>query len=330
MIQIEKRAFYNLLRLNWEIDPTLAVKPWQVENYRTVPVNDLLERLKKFSISLTRIRFINFADNCESPEEMTDLILADEQISPEKMDQAYLIIFELWRRLLGDKYSLSILGDELDYQIAQYDEEESENLDPIYAVLHNLLGVLHKNIDSGLDPQEALRLVSSYSANDLETFLYDFISTELDKSNEIDIKALFDEFLPCMEHSKWFALLRLRVTSRMTKTITDEYVSEIMHNFVEEKDLDFNLELLTHLLMFAPYPLFFRIALLTAPLLEGKSEDELADLLFICLDYFEISALHKEVHEVQKIIDNRAWQSAATLRSTDPDILRLMNLLARF
>ena len=37
-MQIERRALYNLMRMNWQIDPSLPAEPWQVEDYRVFTI----------------------------------------------------------------------------------------------------------------------------------------------------------------------------------------------------------------------------------------------------------------------------------------------------
>ena len=44
--------------------------------------------------------------------------------------------------------------------------------------------ILDENVDEGVPPEQALQLISTYCANDIETFLYDFISEQIDEDNE--------------------------------------------------------------------------------------------------------------------------------------------------
>ena len=39
-------------------------------------------------------------------------------------------------------------------------------------------------MDEGLPPEQAFQLISPYCANDIETFLYDFIAEQIDEDNE--------------------------------------------------------------------------------------------------------------------------------------------------
>jgi hypothetical protein len=116
-------ALYNLIRMNWLEDPTLPVEPWQVEDYRLLPDEEIYSRLEKLGISIDQARFIEYALHFTSPEEMTETLWVDEEL--DNFDQAYLLIFELWRRFLPEKQSLSIFCDELDYLIDRYDEDSS-------------------------------------------------------------------------------------------------------------------------------------------------------------------------------------------------------------
>ena len=45
-MHIDRKALYNLLRLNWLRDPSLDVEPWQVEDYRHLELETLYERLQ--------------------------------------------------------------------------------------------------------------------------------------------------------------------------------------------------------------------------------------------------------------------------------------------
>jgi len=46
-METERRALYNLLRLNWLRDPSVKVERWQVEDLRSVSTPDLLYRINE-------------------------------------------------------------------------------------------------------------------------------------------------------------------------------------------------------------------------------------------------------------------------------------------
>src|SRR5947208_7129015 len=121
---MQRRALYNLLRLNWLRDRSLPVEQWQVENYRNLPIETLFKNLTHLEINSDRISFLSLTEEFDNPEELTEAFFTDNSPDPKKFDQAYLNIFELWRRLVPEKLCLSIFGDELDYQIDLYDQGE--------------------------------------------------------------------------------------------------------------------------------------------------------------------------------------------------------------
>lgn len=122
---LQTKALYNLLRLNAAEDPLIQAESWALEDLRALPLEELFARLNRRGVQLDRSRFLEFANKCDTPEDLTDLLLPDEE--DKARDPFYLIVFELWRRLLPERPSLSIFCDELDYQIALYDQEQIES-----------------------------------------------------------------------------------------------------------------------------------------------------------------------------------------------------------
>src|SRR5438128_2674617 len=117
-MQIERRALYNSLRLNWLQDPAISVEPWQVEDYRSFSIEKIFEQLKQKNIHLNKASFVALAENADTPEDLTDDLLADSDLDAAAQDYIYLHIFELWRTLIPEKTCLSIFCDELDHQIS--------------------------------------------------------------------------------------------------------------------------------------------------------------------------------------------------------------------
>jgi hypothetical protein len=68
LMQIERRALYNSLRMNWVMDPTLEVEPWQVEDYRSLPIDTIFERIEEKNIPLDKETFLALAENVDTPE----------------------------------------------------------------------------------------------------------------------------------------------------------------------------------------------------------------------------------------------------------------------
>jgi hypothetical protein len=325
MIQIERKAFYNLLRLNWELDSSLEVQPWQVEDYRILPIEVLFNRLSEFGITLNRSSFINHADHCESPEELTDVLVGEDDLSTEEQDELFLSVFDIWRRLMSEKPSLSILGDELDYQINLYDNEKLITIDSLKDVLNKLHQVLDDSVFSGIESQEALKLVSVYCANDLESFLYDLIATQIDEDDKYYAKEIFEQFSPYLEESKWFDLLKLRFSEHSDLNQINQEIQAIVSNYLGDRDCDFNLDFLTTLLSIDSTVFFARFAIQTASLIE--IEEDFLELLLLCIEYFEVIEKTEYVEQLQDVLNMRKNNLEDSIDPKDKDLIYLLKIL---
>ena len=145
-MKLQTKAIYNLLRYAGE-QPT-DVEPWGLENLREPSLEELFQKLSRLGISLDKHSFGSFAEECDTPEELAELLLEDEA-DLKRQDEAYLLLFEIWRRLLPERQSLSIFCDELDHRIFLYDSGALGSDEPIQDILANLQEVLEENLDKG-------------------------------------------------------------------------------------------------------------------------------------------------------------------------------------
>jgi hypothetical protein len=291
---LQTKALYNLLRLNE--DPSVQADPWALEDLRAVPLEDLYQRLKPYYVELDKRSFFHFAEETDTPEELTDVLLPDG--APEKLrDPFYLLIFELWRRLLPEKQSLSIFCDELDHRIALYDEGNLENDEPIQDALANLLEILEENTDMGVDPQEVLIGISDYCAHDLEGFLYDYISDLLDSGNSIYATELLEGFSPYVADPLWFDVLRARLADIGEANLQ-------IHQLLKH---DLELPLLTEILRFLSAngePTLFKLAVKKAlPLL--TEQEDLLDVMRWIADFYRRLDEEEKEKAVQTILNGR-------------------------
>lgn len=326
MNAIERRALYNLLRMNWLNDPSLSVESWQVEEYRPLSLMTLFHRLKPYDIQLDRVSFVAYADECDSPEDFTDHLTADRNFSTAQEDQIYLIVFELWRRLMSEKPSLSIICNELDHQIHLYDEGQVEDLSILQNALTRFIQILDENADEGVPPQHVLRLISTYCANDIETFLYDFISEQIDEENETYVRELLDDFDIYLANNKWFKLLHIRLCDEYHNKISQQLIEEVMEEHLNDHDLDYNLEFLSILGEKGFDPLFKTIVQQTLPLI--KKEEDFLDLLAISIDY--VHRLDQEAQEqtIKAILDkHESFPPEKPIQPDHPDLAALVDLL---
>lgn len=324
MNNIERRALYNLLRMNWLNEPSLPVEPWQVEDYRTLSLPILFNRLKNFNIHLDRTSFIAYADECDSPEDLTDHLVADSTFSAPEEDQIYLIIFEIWRQLMNEKPSLSIVCSELDYQIHLYDQQQLDNPLALQDAITHFAHILDENADQGVPPEQVLTLISSYCANDIETFLYDFISEQIDEDNDTYAHELLDDFEIYLTNNKWFKLLRIRLCDH--NKIMQKLIEDVTEEHLNDQDLGYHLELLSILADKGIDSLFRFTFKQTLPLI--KREEDFQDLLVIAIDYFH--QLDKEQQEMalKTILEKHLlFSPEKTVNPDDADLITLESTL---
>lgn len=325
-MQIERRALYNLMRLNWLHNPNMPVEPWQVEDYRTMPLETIFERLRFHDIEFEKGLFIDLAADYDSPEDFTDAVLAEFDADTVTQDQIYLLLFELWRRLLPEKPCLSVFCDELDHQIHLYDSGNSENTEEIQDVVANLQVILDENIDEGADPLEVFESICGGCANDVESFLYDYISDQIESDHLSYAADLLDGFNNYVSDVKWFDFLRARHIAFHDQSAANELVPQLIQDSKDTPDLEFNLELLSFLVQGGEKGIFVGLVRKTLPLLQ--TEGDFQDLLAICIDFFHRLDCEKEEDSLQKLLRKRSHlHLEGVVNSKDPQINELLHLL---
>lgn len=303
-MEIERRTLYNLLRMNWLNEPSLAVQPWQVEDYRVVPLEKLFLRLQNQGFYLDRTSFLALADSLETPEDLTDDLFVEDDTDAETQDKVYLLVYEIWRRLVPEKLCLSIFCDELDHQIDLYDRGGINTLESIQDCLANLEIILQENIDGGGNPQEVFESINLKCANDLEDFLYDFIADQIDNKNHAYASELIEDFSPYVHDLKWFAFLQARVIAFSNGAHANTLIRHIIQEQSQEADPEFYLEILSFLAQEGDKDLFISLVKQTLPLI--TFEEEFQDLLMICAEYFRRLDLDPQEQIVNKILQQHA------------------------
>lgn len=324
-MKIEKRALYNLLRMHWLTDQAIDVKSWQVEDYRSLPLSMLFDLLHHFSIFLDKAKFATYTEEIDSPEEFTDYLIAEKKLSSEQEDQIYLLIFELWRRLKTEKPTLSIICDELDHQIFLYDHGQLTNPTPLQDALANFLIVLEENADAGIAPPEAMKRLATFCANDIDTFLFDFISEQIENENELYAQELLEDFGPFFEGDKWFIILSIKLLSRVNIKAAYRELAQFIEEFSADH-LEFTLEVLSLLAGIGTPQQFNQVTLQTLPLLQ--TEEDFQDLLAICIDYLhrlDEEEKEKAIHHLQMQRTNLPLDG--NFRLNDSDVPQFLAIL---
>jgi len=302
-MEINRRALYNSLRANWMLNSSLAVEPWQIEDYRSIPLEELFLRLMNHGLHLEKISFCAFADLVDSPEELTESLTADFEMDEKSLDQIYLLIFELWRRLVVERPSLTIFCDEIDHQIYLYDSGQIHNEEAIQDALANLQIILDENVDEGTDPLEAFEYMNEACANDLESFLLDYISEQIDNDHLSYASDLIEGFGAYVHHIKWFELLRARVLAFSEPEEANHIIQGLIEDIAKENDLEFILEVLSYFVRSGDEQTFKQLVKKAGSLLQ--TEDDFQVLVSICADFYHRLDLEHIENKFQNLLDKR-------------------------
>ena len=321
-MKLQTKALYNLIRLNAQEGSPVDAEPWALEDLRDAPLESLFKKLNRDGIFLEKKTFSSFAQECDSPEDLAELLL-EETTAPKKHDEIYLVLFELWRRFLPEKQSLSIFCDELDWRIFLYDGNQLESDEPIQDIRANLEEVLDENVDEGADPRETFQVVCTYCAHDIEAFLYDYISELLDQGNSIYASELIEGFSPFISDLIWFDFLRARMISFTDPGRANAEIARILDQN-PSKDTTFLFEVLRFLSVSGEHGLL--IAVIQKILSNIQSEEEFLDLMEVTADYYR--RLDKdEVESAIERIMKRRKSSKSIFSVKDPDLKKFAESL---
>lgn len=221
------KAIYNALRFRAKTSHAdeIAVKTqnmaWSIRNWRDVPLEVLFQELQELGYNLNKEIFRHYAEECDSPEELLGLFLKDNGESAhatqdEYEDRLYLTLFELWRRLLPERPSISILCDALDEAIFQYDTVLECSHEVIQNALEPILQLLKANVDNGVPPKAAFDAIIPHSSHDIPRFLADYLLDLIDQavSNQVlinEAEDLVEQLEPYIGSSPWFMLVQAKL-----------------------------------------------------------------------------------------------------------------------
>lgn len=277
---LQTKAIYNLLRLKKGEGKEISADSWALEDLRIVSLENLFLRLLSFGVHLDKEGFFHFAEECDTPEELFDL-LYPETLEEKQRDALYLLVFELWRRLLPEKPSLSIFCDELDHRLTLYEEGLLESDELIQDGLANLLEILEENLDAGIEAKEVFRCISSYFAHDLEDFLFEYISELLDAELSIYAAELIEAFFPFIQEEKNFAFLKARLLSFSDIHMANEAIEALLK---EDVDSFLLFEMIQFLSAAGEHELFKKAV--KKALKKIETQEELFEILRWTCDYF--------------------------------------------
>lgn len=301
-MDVATKAKYNLLKTSWLQDPSSDVEAWEVEDYRALSEKSLYARLDAFDVALDRSSFLDLVEGCDTPEELAES-LTPEDSEEALCDQIYLLVFELWRRLVHDKPSLSIFCDELDELMTQYDNDTLPNLEALTSALDKLETLLDEGVDQGAEPTEVIDTVSDACANSIEIFLYDFIGDQIDQGDVGYAGDLIDAFGDYVHDTVSFDFLRVRLLATSDLGEARSLLEEIFPAIEEEVDGVLQYDVLVFLADKGISDLFCTLA---TPYLETLGwEDDFQDFLHALGMLFQNNHMTSEWERVQTILNRR-------------------------
>ncbi|HCJ83065.1 MAG TPA: hypothetical protein DHV52_01855 [Parachlamydiales bacterium] len=319
-MQVCEKALYNLLRFNWLKDRSVSVLPWQVEDYREQREEELFGRLKALGLLLDEERFLAAAKEAKDPEELADRLWGKK----EERAQAYLLLFELWRRLLSERQTLSLFCDELDQHISLYERGIKDG--SLEELLSSLEDLLDSYVDKGEDPKKCFRMVSCHLAYNLERFLYEYIRDLIASKDETGASEWIDGFYDYISNPKWFDFLRIHLFAEVERHDTAVHLQRLVESLKARQDFDLLLEIARFLISFGQDPLFRQI--LSSLLEAAETDEEFNEILSRMLDYFCRLDQDEKGRVIEEMIRRRSCKEPqGKLDAEDPDLERLRNLL---
>jgi hypothetical protein len=294
---------------------------WQVANYREKSTEELFQQLHGLGVMIEQDKFETFCTDFEAPEEIVETVAQEKP--PLEKDHLFLILFELWRRRFPEKRTISIFCDELDYQMTAYDlEKPNEMCD----ALNYLQQLLNEQVDQGVDPHLAFRLIQTYCANDIESFLFDFILNEIEEGNSKYAKELLDGFIGFVRGELWFAYLAAR--AEILEDPEEGY--EQLEKMVDKIHAGVNLDLVEETLFFLAnsgnHSLFYKLAKKTLPLL--RTEGDFHDFLEACYAHYDYLELKQPSLAIALLFHSRnSLPKERPILPTDPGMSEMRSIL---
>ena len=300
-MKLQTKAFVNLVRMRHLMGERFVCAAWQLLDWRSMPEEELFERLQKMGIELTREAFLQAMEKVDSPEDLA--LGLCETIDEEKHEAVYLCFFELWRKL-SEKQTPSIFGDEVDYRMFLYDTEAMKNDELVQTILFSLEELLQGNVDAGMAPKKAFLAFQQYCAHDLESFIYEYIYEQIESGNLIYASDLIDDFYAYMAYPLWFDFLLAYLYLFSDVESSNEIIKFIVKDLLSHPDFDLQMEVLKFMSHGGDSHLFLKLLKATLPMLE--KEGDFKDLLETTAEYFRRLDKIESEQEILKLLLSRS------------------------
>lgn len=322
-MQLQIKALYNLVRFSSFHNPSIKAKKWQIEDLREETEENLFKKLFCLGIKLDKASFLEYAKEVDTPEELLEVLAFEKE--EEIKDQIYLVIFEIYRRILSEKRCLSIFCDELDYRIFLYDINQLKNDEMIQDALANLKAVLDNNVDLGISHEKAFQNLLEYLAHDLENFLFDYISDQIDAKNQRYASDLLDSFYPFVIKKMWFDFLKAKIKASSNISKSNEILANILEELKQKPNLELQFRILKFMVDNGDRQLFLDGVKQTS--MHLKKEKDFKEIMMIASDYYHRLDKEKIQNKILELISKRSnIKNEENLKKQD--VLNFLNLMS--
>lgn len=275
---LSRKALLNALHAQ-AVEYPQGVADFISEDYRKWTTLALFDVLKKRGWVLDRHSFVAYADSCENVQELLDLLAAEEELESAQEDELYLVIFELWRRFAGRSQSPEILCDELDYQIQAYDEGHQVD-DKIEDAFSDLIQFIQHETHSVKEAKELFSFLNQMCAQDLEIFLFDFLTDQAQAGAFTYAKELHSRFASWVSRPLWWDFL---VVHWASSEEASQIFAHLLRQLSRQKDKELLFEILHYLSEHSLLGFFDSFLQLT--LRQGVESEEKEELVHLVESY---------------------------------------------
>jgi len=288
------RALFNLLQIRYKNQPLpSSVEPWQMEDYEKIPLKELFASLKKLKLPLNEQTFLEGAQDKENPEVLLQYFAGDFDVKSKL--QIYLIVFELWKRLLPTLRPISILCDALDHEITKLRELETADSEHLQDLLLAMQDLFDQAVDDGYIPEKVFVMVNSYLAHNLESVLYGYIKHQFDAQNDTEASEWIDGFYRYIPSKLSFDFLKFRLLFTHDMHDAIKLIDPLIDRILEANARRVALDLLEFLSQYGSADLFMNTFKKMVSLIQ--TEKDFIDMLNIAGDFYQ--GLDKEFEESQ-------------------------------
>lgn len=288
------RSKYNLLQYKKKDDPNLHVQEWQIRDYRILKNDELFQELRNLGTTIDENVLRACKERNTSPEELAC------QFPENIRGEAYLFLFELWRRFCPEQKTLSIFCDDLDAFISAYDQGDEPQDD---SILTELFDILDESVDEGQKPKVVFKQLKNYLAHDLENFFYNYIYDQIDKGNELGASELLESIHEYVEGSLWFDFLQLRLLRGAPSEDATAMMARFLEKLAAHPDRELSFELLYYLIETGHKELF--VQTYKNVLKQIQTEEHFMEMLEILFSFYTLNELEKEENLIRELIQKR-------------------------